>query len=126
MTRDQIIAMSTAYFDAIDAMDVQALRELLTNDCVLIIESHGITYDGRDAIVDLFAARWKDPVVTSIHVGFAHVADTQTNRVASTFTARYSGPGAPEAKSNANVFSLRDGRIAKIQVYMSGENTVRA
>ncbi len=126
MTREQIVAMSTAYFAAVDAMDVQSLRDLLTPDCVFIIESHGITYDGRDAIVGLFTTRWKNPVVTSKHGGFAHVADTQTYSVASTFTARYFGPNAPEPKSNANVFSLRDDRIAKIQVYMSGENTVRA
>lgn len=126
MTRDQIVAISTAYFEAIDAMNLQALRDLLAPDCVFIIESHGITYDGRDAIVGLFAARWKDPVVTSKHDSFVHVADTQTYSVASTFIARYSGPNAPEPKSNANVFSLRDDRIARIQVYMSGENTVRA
>ena len=78
MTREQIVAMSTAYFAAVDAMDVQSLRDLLTPDCVFIIESHGITYDGRDAIVGLFTARWKNPLVTSKHDGFAHVADTQT------------------------------------------------
>ena len=29
MTREQIVAMSTAYFAAVDAMDVQSLRDLL-------------------------------------------------------------------------------------------------
>ena len=75
MTREQIVAMSTTYFAAVDAMDVQSLRDLLTPDCVFIIESHGITYNGRDAIVGLFTARWKNPVATSKHDSFAHVAD---------------------------------------------------
>ena len=88
MTREQIVAMSAAYFAAVDAMDVQSLRDLLTPDCVFIIESHGITYNGRDAIVGLFTARWKNPVATSKHDSFAHVADKQTYSVASTFNAR--------------------------------------
>jgi len=29
MTREQIVAMSKAYFAAVDAMDVQSLRDLL-------------------------------------------------------------------------------------------------
>ena len=44
--------------DSLDAFDPEALAETLTDDCRLVIETHGIRYDGRDAITGLFAERW--------------------------------------------------------------------
>ena len=37
----------------------------------------------------------------------------------------YSGPDAPPPKSNANVFSMREGKITRISVYMAGANSIK-
>ena len=37
----------------------------------------------------------------------------------------YSDPDAPEPKSNANVFSMRDEKITRISVYMAGTNSIK-
>jgi ketosteroid isomerase-like protein len=125
MSRDEMIALSQAYFTAMDAFDVGALRELLTEDCVLSIETHGIVHADGAAIVDLFETRWKDAAVTAVHHDFTHTADPRAGRIASSFTVTYSGPGAPKPKSNANVFTMQGGLITAIRIYMSGANTVR-
>lgn len=124
MTDADLVSLAEAYFAALDAFDPEALAETLTDDCRLVIETHGIRHDGRDAITGLFAERWTGPL-RARHHDFTHTASADAGRIASQFTVTYTGPDAPEPKSNANVFTVRDGRIAAIQVYMAGANTIR-
>jgi len=124
MTDDDAIALAKAYFTALDAHDATALADTLTEDAVLTIETHGVSYEGRAAIVELFSDRWWGPI-HAVHHDFTHTPGTRHGRIASQFTVTYSGPGAPMPKSNANVFTIADGRISRIQVYMSGQNTIR-
>jgi ketosteroid isomerase-like protein len=124
MTDDDLIALSAAYFAALDARDATALERTLTDDCTLSVETHGQRYHGRAAIVELFATRWQGPVHARHH-DFIHTPSATAGRIASQFTVTYTGDGAPEPKSNANVFTMRDGRIALIQVYMAGANSIR-
>lgn len=124
MTDADLVALADAYFKALDTRDPNALEEVLTPDCLLSIETHGIFYEGRAAIVELFATRWKGPI-RARHHDFTHTPSAASGRIASQFTVTYSGDGAAAPKSNANVFTIRDGLISRIQVYMSGENTIR-
>lgn len=122
---DPLTALAVNYFTALDARDLDALADTMAPDCVLSIETHGVVYNGRDAICDLFAKRWKGPQ-RAIHHDFTHTPSPDTGRIASQFTVTYSGPGAWDPKSNANVFSIHDEKITKIAVYMSGANTIKA
>lgn len=124
MTDADLTDLAMRYFTALDARDPDALAATLSDDCVLTIETHGITHVGREAIRTLFATRWEGPL-RAIHHDFTHTPSPSTGRIASQFTVTYSGPGASEPKSNANVFSVRDGRITKIAVYMAGANSIR-
>ena len=74
--------------------------------------------------MELFAERWQG-AMTARHHDFAHTPSAAAGRIASQFTVTYGGDGAPEPKSNANVFTMAGGRITAIQVYMSGANTIR-
>ena len=126
MTETEAITLAEAWFAALDAFDAQALAETLTDDCVLTIETHGVRTEGRAAIVDLFATRWAGEGPRARHHTFTHTPAPAHGRVASKFTVTYTqGGAAVDEKSNANVFTLRDGRIAAVQVYMAGANTIR-
>ena len=125
MTDDQMTALVMRYFTALDARDPDALAATLAEDCIVTIETHGITYDGRAAIRDLFATRWEGPP-RAVHHDFTHTPSASAGRIASQFTVTYSGPGAPEPKSNANVFTMIDGKITRIAVYMAGANTIKS
>jgi hypothetical protein len=61
----------------------------------------------------------------AIHHDFIHSPSAVTGRIASQFTVTYSGPGAPEPKSNANVFTMAGGQITRIAVYMAGANSIK-
>lgn len=124
MTDDELTSLAMHYFAALDARDPDALAETLAEDCVVVIETHGITYSGREAIRDLFSTRWEGPQ-QAVHHDFTHTPSAGTGRIASQFTATYSGPDAPPAKSNANIFTMADGKITGIAVYMAGANTIK-
>lgn len=124
MTDDQMTDLAQRYFTALDARDPHVLAETLAEDCVMTIETHGITHIGRAAIRALFETRWGG-AQRAIHHDFTHSPAALVGRIASQFTVTYSGPDAPGPKSNANVFTMRDGRIEKIAVYMAGANTIR-
>lgn len=123
-TDESLIHLITAYFTALDARDPDALADTLAEDCLLRIETHDISYAGRDAVCTLFATRWEAPL-RAVHHDFTHTPSGSTGRIASQFTVTYTGPGAAEPKSNANVFSVSGGKITKIMVYMSGANTIK-
>lgn len=125
MTDDDLTALATRYFTALDARDADALADTLSPDCVVTIETHGITYAGRAAVRDLFATRWQGPM-RAVHHDFTHSPSASTGRIASQFTVTYSGDDAPPPKSNANVFTMAGGQITAISVYMAGANTVKS
>lgn len=124
MTDDDLTALAKQYFTALDARDPDALGQTLADNCRVTIETHGITYDGRAAICDLFATRWQGPM-RAVHHDFTHSPSASTGRIASQFTVSYFGPDAPEPKSNANIFCMVDGKITEIAVYMAGANTIK-
>ncbi len=127
MTGDELIGLAMRYFTALDDRNSYALASLLDDDCVLCIETHDITHHGRAAIRALFAARWEvppDTMVKARHHDFIHSPSPSGGRLTSQFTVTYSGPDAPAPKSNANVFSMRDGKITRISIYMAGANSI--
>ncbi|MGB1105273.1 MAG: nuclear transport factor 2 family protein [Alphaproteobacteria bacterium] len=129
MTDEELIQLAMRYFTVLDDRDSDALANILAEDCVLRIETHDITHHGRAAIRSLFAARWEvspDMMVKARHHDFTHSPSASCGRIASQFTVTYSGPAAPEPKSNANVFSMRDGKITGISVYMAGANSIKS
>ena len=129
MTDDDLIALAMRYFTALDARDSDALADTLADDCVLKIETHHIRYDGKGAICTLFESRWEVPpdlLVQARHHDFTHSPSPSSGRITSQFTVTYSGPDAPLPKSNANVFSMQDGKITRISVYMAGANSIKS
>ncbi|MBT8409403.1 MAG: nuclear transport factor 2 family protein [Alphaproteobacteria bacterium] len=124
MTDADLIRLAERYFTALDDREPEALAGCLSEACTLTIETHGIAYDGRAAICELFATRWRGHM-RARHHDFTHTPSAACGRIASQFTVTYSGAGAGPPKSNANVFSVTDGRISRVQVYMAGENTIQ-
>ncbi|RDC75223.1 hypothetical protein DLJ49_00245 [Rhodovulum sp. 12E13] len=125
MTDAEAIALAEAWFAALDAFDAQALADVLTDDCVLTIETHGTRTEGRAAIAELFAARWAGDGPRAQHHAFIHTPAPAHGRIASQFRVTYTQGGeVVDEKSNANVFTLRDARIAAVQVYMAGANSI--
>ena len=128
MTDDDLVRLATRYFTALDTRDSDALADTLADSCLLIIETHNIIHDGKQAICALFESRWTAPsdrMVKARHQDVIHSPSQSSGRITSQFTVTYSGPDAPPPKSNANVFSMREGKITRISVYMAGANSIK-
>lgn len=61
MTDDDLVRLATRYFTALDTRDSDALADTLADSCLLIIETHNIIHDGKQAICALFESRWTAP-----------------------------------------------------------------
>lgn len=128
MTDDDLVRLATRYFTALDSRDSDALADTLADTCVLAIVTHDIIHDGKQSICALFESRWAVPadrMVKARHHDFIHSPSQSSGRITSQFTVTYSGPDAPPPKSNANVFSMCDGKITGISVYMAGANSIK-
>ena len=124
MTASKLTDLAIRYFAALDACSPYTLAQTLAEDCILTIQTHDIAYSGRDTIRTFFATRWEGPL-KAVHHNFTHTPSHSTGRIASQFTVTYSGIGAASPKSNANVFTMYNDYITKIDVYMTGENTMK-
>jgi ketosteroid isomerase-like protein len=124
-SRERLIELAETYFARVDGKDLDGVASLLAPDCLMTIETAGVAYEGRAAILAMFErymARWE----TIWHGNFDHVVDTAEGRLACRFEVRKTAPdGGLDEKRNANFFTFEGGRIRHISVYMMGENTLR-
>ena len=98
MTDDDLVSLATRYFTALDRRDCDALADTLADSCLLIIETHNIIHDGKQAICALFESRWtvpSDRMVKARHQDVIHSPSQSSGRITSQFTVTYSGPDAP-------------------------------
>ena len=113
MTDDDLVRLATRYFTALDTRDSDALADTLADSCLLIIETHNIIHDGKQAICTLFESRWTVPserMVKVRHQDVIHSPSQSSGRITSQFTVTYSGPNAPPPKSNATYFPCVTGK----------------
>ena len=48
LNSDQLAGLAEQYFEGVDNMDWDAVRQTLTEDCSIEIRSHGVVHTGRD------------------------------------------------------------------------------
>ncbi|MDH3669229.1 MAG: nuclear transport factor 2 family protein [Paracoccaceae bacterium] len=123
---EDMIALVKAYFTAVDAKDLPGILATMTPDCRFTVETHGVVLDSRAEIEAMFARLWRHHRQVR-HDLFTFVADPDLARIAAQFQVENRlSDGTLVHKSNCNFFRLRRGLFAEINVYMAGENTLRA
>ena len=86
MTDDDLVRLATRYFTALDTRDSDALADTLAGSCLLIIETHNIIHDGKQAICALFESRWtvlSDRMVKARHRDVIHSPSQSSGRITS-------------------------------------------
>lgn len=125
MTEQQMIDLVKDYFAGVDSEDFEAIRAVLTDDCVFTVETHGVRLEGRADIEAMFRRLWRNHAAVR-HENFAYVAAHAEGRIAVQFAVvNTHHDGTLAHKSNCNFFTVRGGRFCQIAVYMAGENTLR-
>ena len=125
LNSDQLAGLAEQYFEGVDNMDWDAVRQTLTEDCSIEIRSHGVVHTGRDHGVKHMFDGLFNRYQKVWHGAFRHVCDVKRQSVASQFkVVNTLKDGSQRSKTNCNFFELRDGLFCRIEIYMSGENTL--
>ena len=112
------------YFKGVDEENIDAILEILTEDCVFSIETHGIKLVGHKEIISMFKRLWKNHKSVE-HKEFYFVKDPIGNQIAVRFQVKnVLRDDQIISKSNCNFFTLKDGIFSEVRVYMAGENTL--
>ena len=114
------------YFHGVDNYDMDLVMDCFQQDASLREMTSNTLHDGYDAIkamfVGLFGAHdriW--------HGNFVHTVDTERRSVCSQFSVEVTPKGTGETRryENTNRFYLKDGKFARVFVYMSGDNLLK-
>lgn len=124
MSDDDLIALVSEYFAAVDGEDIDRVLVTLTEDCRFTVETHGVELIGHEQVRGMLERLWAAHA-TIRHDRFVFVPAVEHGRIAVQFRVTNTlGDGSTEHKSNCNFFHLRDGRFDSVAVYMAGENTL--
>ena len=112
------------YFKGVDEENISSVLDTLTEDCVFSIETHGIKLVGHDEITSMFKRLWKNHASVE-HKDFYFVKEEKKNQVAVRFQViNILHNDQIISKSNCNFFTIKDGIVSEVRVYMAGENTL--
>ena len=123
LTAEQMIDLvEKSYFYNVDNKNLDSAVDCFAEDAELTVQPAHVTHRGHDEIRRMFSDFMRDtPVI--YHGEFGHVVDVDNQLIASQFLARNDlADGSVVAMRNCNFFVLRDGRFAKVTIYMSGDN----
>ena len=85
LNSDQLAGLAEQYFEGVDNMDWDSVRQTLTEDCSIEIRSHGVVHTGRDQGVKHMFEGLFDRYQKVWHGAFRHVCDVKRQSVASQF-----------------------------------------
>ena len=125
MTKHEMTELVERYFASVDAQDLEGTLSVLAPDCCLAVPTAGVRHCGRDTEIRRMCEGLFDRFESLWHGDFRHVADVEEGTIASGFVVRnVDKNGARDEKHNCNFFTIRDGQLSAISVYMMGENTL--
>jgi uncharacterized protein (TIGR02246 family) len=125
-TREALAAAPRTYFDAVDAMDVDAVLAHFADDATLTVQTDHVTFTGADEIrrmfTDFFGAS-----VTITHELRNVVVEEATGKVAT--EQGYIGElkdGTKNDMHNCNFFAFDgDGKFERVIIWMAGTNPLK-
>jgi ketosteroid isomerase-like protein len=119
--RDQLAAIPTSYFRAVDAYDLPAVLEHFAADATLTVQTAGVTFSGHDEIGRMFVgffADWESMVheITNI------VVDPAGSKVSTEQVVDLNRNGTTKMH-NCNFFDVGpDGKFTRVIIWMDGTN----
>jgi len=126
MTAELLEQKVRDYFRGVDEENIQLLLENLSEDCIFLVETHGVKLVGHAAITGMFDRLWAHHEWVR-HDKFHFVTSASEQDIAVRFQVTNKlHDGSLVYKSNCNFFTVRDNKFSEVRVYMAGENTLNA
>lgn len=121
LDRGAIARLPLAYFEAVDAKDLDATLAFFAPDATFTIQTAGTTFAGLDEITSMFRGFFSD-FATIVHDVRNIVVDAVPLRVATEQVCPHVAlDGTPVTLTTCNVFDLSgDGRFRRVVVWIDG------
>jgi ketosteroid isomerase-like protein len=126
LTRDQLAALPTSYFKAVDAKDVDAIVAHFADDATLTVQTDHVTFNGASEIRRMFA----DFVGNSSSI-FHEIRNIVVEEAAGKVATEqgYIGELADGTRNdmhNCNFFDVGpDGKFTRVIIWMAGTNPLK-
>ena len=112
------------YFNFVDSENLPSILELMAEDCLFNVETHGVKLQGINQISTMFERLWSNHVWVK-HDKFEWVEGSLDQDIAVRFKVTNKlHDGTLVNKSNCNFFTLQNGLFSTVRVYMAGVNTL--
>ena len=125
-TREALAAAPQTYFDAVDAMDVDAVLSHFADDATLTVQTDHVTFSGAGEIRRMFTDFF-DASVTIRHELRNVVVEEGAGKVAT--EQGYIGElkdGSRNDMHNCNFFSFDEsGKFTRVIIWMAGTNPLK-
>ena len=112
------------YFNFVDSENLPSILELMAEDCLFNVETHGVKLQGINQISTMFERLWSNHEWVK-HDKFEWVEGSLDQDIAVRFKVTNKlHDGTLVNKSNCNFFTLQNGLFSVVRVYMAGVNTL--
>jgi ketosteroid isomerase-like protein len=114
------------YFHGVDNYDMDQVLACFHPDAVLTEVTSMTVHEGRDqGIATMFSGLFEG--FSQIwHGNFVHTADVESEAISSQFSVEITPHDGGQLRyENCNRFYLKDGKFARVFVYMSGDNLLK-
>lgn len=120
-----MIARATAYFADVDRFDIDATMSHFHSECLMDVPTHGVVRRGPAEIRETYARR-KESVAWSWHGNFKFMSNPETGRLAIRLDVkRRFIDGREGAMDTLTLLEFAGDKIARVSVWMTGENTLK-
>ena len=126
LSREALAAAPQSYFDAVDAMDVDAVLAHFADDATLTVQTDHVTWTGADEIRRMFTD-FTEGSVSIFHEIKNIVVEPEAGKVAT--EQSYIGElndGTRNDMHNCNFFDIdADGKFSRVIIWMAGTNPLK-
>ncbi|MGL6280056.1 MAG: nuclear transport factor 2 family protein [Gaiella sp.] len=121
LDRASLARLPDAYFEAVDAKELDATLAFFTPDATFTIQTAATTFTGHEEIASMFRGFFAD-FATIVHRVRNVVADVEALRVATEQVCPHVAiDGTPVTLTTCNVFEVApDGRFRRVVVWIDG------
>lgn len=123
LTRAHLEAAPWAYFQSVDAKDLDASLAFFGDDATFTIQSAGVTFAGREEIAGMFRGFFADYATICHNITNIVVDETNHKSATEQRCPHVRLDGSPDVLTTCNFFSYApDGRFRRVIIWIDGTN----
>lgn len=123
LSRTHLERSPWAYFEAVDAKDLDASLAFFADDATFTIQSAGVAFSGRDEIAGMFRGFFGDYATISHKITNIVVDEVGAKSATEQTCPHIKLDGSPDTLTTCNFFTFApDGKFQRVIIWIDGAN----